>query len=77
MGGSILACEQAGIGVTLPKPMTSGSKSKGRFGKQDFVYLKTDGPFFLRCATITPRFPSPRVFLCLCGQVPAALHKLN
>ena len=35
----ILACEQAGITVTLPKPMTSGAKSEGRFGKQDFVYL--------------------------------------
>ena len=27
------------ITVTLPKPMTSGAKSDGRFGKQDFVYL--------------------------------------
>src|SRR6059058_1960536 len=36
----ILACEQAGITVTLPKPMTSNSKSDGRFGKQDFVYLR-------------------------------------
>ena len=35
----ILACEEAGITVTLPKPMTSGSKSAGRFGKQDFVYV--------------------------------------
>jgi len=34
----ILACEEAGITVTLPKPMTSGAKSEGRFGKQDFVY---------------------------------------
>jgi transposase len=34
----ILACEQAGITVTLPKPMTSGAKAQGRFGKQDFVY---------------------------------------
>jgi hypothetical protein len=25
--------------VTLPKPLTSGAKSEGRFGKQDFVYL--------------------------------------
>lgn len=25
--------------VTLPKPMTSGAKSAGRFGKQDFVYI--------------------------------------
>ncbi len=35
----ILACDQAGITVTLPKPMTSGAKSEGRFGKQDFIYL--------------------------------------
>ena len=35
----ILACAEAGITVTLPKPMTSGAKAKGRFGKQDFVYL--------------------------------------
>ena len=34
----ILACEEAGITVTLPKPMTSGAKAKGRFGKQDFRY---------------------------------------
>ncbi len=34
----ILACAQAGITVTLPKPMTSGAKAEGRFGKQDFVY---------------------------------------
>lgn len=35
----ILACEQAGVIATLPKPMSSGAKAKGRFGKQDFVYL--------------------------------------
>jgi transposase len=35
----ILACERAGIAVTLPKPMTSGAKARGRFGKQDFRYL--------------------------------------
>jgi transposase len=34
----ILACEDAGITVTLPKPMTSGMMVKGRFGKQDFRY---------------------------------------
>ena len=38
-GEEILACEQTGICVTLPKPMTSGAKSEGRFGKQDFVYM--------------------------------------
>ena len=35
----ILACDQAGITVTLPKPITSGLKAKGRFGKQDFRYV--------------------------------------
>jgi transposase len=34
----IKACDDADITVTLPKPMTSGAKSDGRFGKQDFVY---------------------------------------
>ena len=43
----ILACEQADITVTLPKPMTSGAKSDGRFGKQDFVYLSTEDVY--RC----------------------------
>ncbi len=35
----ILKCEEAGITVTLPKPITSGIEAKGQFGKQDFVYL--------------------------------------
>ena len=46
-GEEILACEQAGITVTLPKPMTSGAKSEGRFGKQDFVYLADEDVY--RC----------------------------
>jgi hypothetical protein len=28
--------------VYLPKPMTSGINAKGRFGKQDFVYVAAD-----------------------------------
>ena len=43
----ILACEQSDITVTLPKPMTSGAKSDGRFGKQDFVYLASEDVY--RC----------------------------
>jgi hypothetical protein len=43
----ILACDQANIMVTLPKPMTSGAKADGRFGKQDFVYLPTEDVY--RC----------------------------
>jgi hypothetical protein len=38
-GDDIVACDEDGITVTLPKPMTSAAKSEGRFGKQDFVYL--------------------------------------
>jgi transposase len=38
----ILACEKAGITVTLPKPMTSGNKAKGRFVKADFRYVARD-----------------------------------
>jgi transposase len=46
-GEEILACDEAGITVTLPKPMTSGSKSEGRFGKQDFVYISGEDVY--RC----------------------------
>src|SRR5262245_45106357 len=35
----ILECAEAGIIVTLPKPLTAGAKSQGRFGKQDVVYV--------------------------------------
>jgi transposase len=41
----ILACEEAGITVTLPKPMTSNSKAAGRFGKQDFRYLAEEDAY--------------------------------
>ena len=41
-GEEILNCDEAGITVTLPKPQTSGAKSDGRFGKQDFVYRPTE-----------------------------------
>src|SRR5262245_49832954 len=46
-GEEILACEETGITVTLPKPMTSSAKSEGRFGKQDFVYLADENVY--RC----------------------------
>jgi transposase len=41
-GEEILACEEAGITVTLPKPQTSDAKSEGRFGKQDFRYVAAE-----------------------------------
>ena len=46
-GEEILACDRAGITVTLPQPMTSGAKSEGRFGKQDFIYLPEEDVY--RC----------------------------
>jgi transposase len=41
----ILACEEAGITVTLPKPQTSGNKAKGRFVKQDFRYVAEEAAY--------------------------------
>ena len=55
----ILACEESGITVTLPKPLTSGAKAAGRFGKQDFVYVAADDIY--RCPAderLTYRFTS-------------------
>ena len=43
----------------VPKPLTSGSKAEGRFGKQDFVYLANNDTY--RCPTgelLTSRFAS-------------------
>jgi transposase len=44
-GEEILACEEAGVMVTLPKPMTSSSKAEGRFGKQDFRYVAEENVY--------------------------------
>jgi len=38
-GEEIRSCEALGVTPYLPKPLTSGAKAEGRFGKQDFVYL--------------------------------------
>jgi Transposase DDE domain len=38
----IRACEEAGITVALPRPLTSGAKAAGRFGKQDFIYIAAE-----------------------------------
>ena len=40
-----ILAEEAGITVTLPKPMTSGAKSEGRFGKQDFRYVAEENVY--------------------------------
>jgi transposase len=42
-GEEILACENEGITVTLPKPMRS--KAEARFGKQDFRYVAEEDTY--------------------------------
>ena len=55
----ILACEEAGITVTLPKPLTSGAKAQGRFGKQDFRYLADEDVYLCPAGErLTYRFTS-------------------
>ena len=43
----LLACEEAGITVYLPKPQTSGNHAKGFFDKGDFRYIAADDEY--RC----------------------------
>jgi transposase len=38
-GQEVLACETLGVIPYVPRPLTSGAKADGRFGKQDFVYI--------------------------------------
>jgi transposase len=46
-GEQILACQALGVTPYVPKPLTSGAKADGRFGKQDFVYLADEDAY--RC----------------------------
>jgi transposase len=46
-GEEILACGPLGVTPILPKPLTAGSKTDSRFGKQDFVYIPQDDVY--RC----------------------------
>src|SRR6516164_7656339 len=46
-GEEILACEEAGLTPLVPKPLTSGAKAEGRFGKQDFIYNAAEDEY--RC----------------------------
>ena len=56
-----------GVTPYVPKPLTSGSKAKGRFGKQDFVYLAGEDVY--RCPageTLTRHFTSVEDGMNLC-----------
>ena len=56
-GPEVLACDSSAIVPILPKPLTSGAKADGRWGKQDFVYQPETDTY--RCPageTMTRRF---------------------
>jgi transposase len=56
-GQEVLACEPLGVTPYAPKPLTSGAKARGRFGKQDFVYRPDEDVY--RCPAgqaLTRRF---------------------
>jgi transposase len=58
-GEEVLACEPLDVTPYVPKPLTSGSKAAGRFGKQDFVYIPEEDAY--RCPAdqrLTWRFTS-------------------
>ena len=58
-GEEILACEAAGVTPLVPKPLTSGAKADGRFGKPDF--LCDPGEDVFRCPSgekLTRRYTS-------------------
>jgi transposase len=46
-GEEVLACEPIGVTPFVPKPLTSGAKAEGRFGKQDFIYVAENDTY--RC----------------------------
>jgi transposase len=38
-GQELKACEDAGVGAIVPRPMTSNARAEGRFDKTDFIYI--------------------------------------
>jgi len=56
-GEEILACDEAGITVTLPKPQTSEAKSEGRFvARVERLDPKINAVVMPQCA---PQRPAP------------------
>jgi hypothetical protein len=62
----ILACENEGVTVTLPKPMTSGAK---RFGKQDFRYVAERMSTSVLLATGLPTHSQPKNMDWFCTAI--------
>src|SRR3982074_1319430 len=58
-GEEVARAPPVGVPPYVPKPLTSGSKAAGRFGKQDFVYILEEDAY--RCPAdqrLTWRFTS-------------------
>ena len=53
-GQEVLACEDAGIAAHVPKPITSNAMADGRFGKDDFVYVRRATATAARQAKCSP-----------------------
>ena len=54
-GEEILSCEAMGVTAYVPRPLTSGAKADGRFGKQDFVYLPDQDVYRCPSGALLPR----------------------
>lgn len=54
-GEEILACDAMGVTPYVPKPLTSGAKAAGRFGKQDFVYQSDQDVYRCPAGALLPR----------------------
>ena len=54
-GEEILSCEAMGVTPYVPRPLTSGAKADGRFGKQDFVYLPDQDVYRCPSGALLPR----------------------
>jgi transposase len=44
-GEEVLACDEAGITVYVPRPRTSNNKAKGLYDKEDFHYIAQDDEY--------------------------------
>lgn len=54
-GEEIRSCDALSVTPYLPKPLTSGAKADGRFGKQDFVYLPERDVYRCPSGALLPR----------------------
>jgi len=77
-GEEILTCDNAGITTYLPKPQSSGSLSRGLFGKRDFIYIAEADEYLCpagerliyRCSTVEKGLNIHRYWSSMCPSCP-------